>query len=138
LYDGFGSVVNGDEGEVEFFVGDSFEEGLDEFGGALGAGEAFVFAGVLKAHGGGDIDDEEEVAAFFWFDFFDFGAVGFWFDIEEGGEGPGEACEEKNAEDGGEDGEGGESSGGSEGEVADFGNAAGVQEFGTGGENGGG
>jgi hypothetical protein len=80
LNDGFRSIVDGDHGDVEFLIGHAFEEGLYEFGGALGTRESLVFPGVLKAHGGRNIDDKEKVPPLVGLDFLDLGTVGFRFD----------------------------------------------------------
>lgn len=123
---------------MEFVIGGAFEKGLDESGGALGSGLAFALAGVLKLHGGGDIEDEEKVPTFLGLDGFNRGSMGLGFDEEKSGECPGEAAEREDAQDGCEDGGGGEPAIGTEGEVADFPDPTGVEEFGAGGEDGGG
>jgi hypothetical protein len=137
LDDRFRSVVNRNHGDVELVIGGAFKQGLHELGGAFGSGEAGVFARVLEFHRGRDIDDEEKVAAFLWLDFLDLGAMGFWFEKEDGGEGPSETAEKKNAQDGGENGKGGEAAGGSESEVADLCNTTDVQGFRAGSKDGG-
>lgn len=138
LYDGFGSVINGDHGDVEFVIGGAFEEGLDQTGGALRTRKTGVLAGVLKFHGGRDIEDEEEVAPFLGLDRFDFGAMGLGFEEKEGGESPGEAAEEEDAKDGSENRERGEATIRTKGEVTHFLDPTSVEEFGAGREKGGG
>ena len=76
--DRFGSVVGRDDTYVEALVGDAFEERLDDGRRALSAAEGLIFPRVLQAHGGRDIEDEDDVLAIALFDFLiGVGAVGF-------------------------------------------------------------
>ena len=130
--DDLGAVVGGDDGEEEFLVGDALEEGLDDGGGALGAAEVLIDAGVAEFHGGGDVEDEDDVLALAFLDLLHGGAVGFWGEEEEGGEGPGEEGEGDDAVEGGDGAEGGGAESGAEGEAGHTPDAAVVEEFGTG------
>ncbi len=78
LDDGFCSIVNGDDGGVQLVVGGAGEDGFQDRAGTCHAAFLATGAGILEAHAGGDIENQQQVLPFFWLHFFDDGAMGGW------------------------------------------------------------
>ncbi len=133
--DRFRAIVGGDDGDVDFFVGDPFEERLDEGGGPLGAAERLVETGVAETHGRGDVEDKKDMLALGGFDFPELGAVGFRGEEPEDGEGPGEEGEGEDADQRREGAEEGRAKSGAEGEARDAFDPGVVEQLRAGGED---